>query len=72
MYRTAAYRRTTLAVVTLLGFVAAGALLSPALAVEGASAPTGSLNVPRLQTASTLLDNVVLGTTSGCFAAPIT
>ena len=49
-------RRTALAVVTIVGFVGAGALQSPALAVEGSWRATGSLNVPRLQATATLLD----------------
>lgn len=50
-------RRTALAIVTIVGFVGAGAVQSPALAVEGSWAPTGSLNVPRLQATATLLGN---------------
>ncbi|HET7719210.1 MAG TPA: kelch repeat-containing protein [Acidimicrobiales bacterium] len=49
-------RRAALAIVTIIGFVGAGALQSPALAVEGSWAPTGSLKVPRLQATATLLD----------------
>jgi hypothetical protein len=49
-------RRAALAIVTIVGFVGAGALQSPALAVEGSWRSTGSLNVPRLQATVTLLD----------------
>ena len=50
-------RRAALAIATIVGFVGAGTLQSPALAVEGSWRSTGSLNVPRQQTTSTLLDN---------------
>ncbi len=50
-------RRAALAIVTIVGSVAAGALQTPALAVEGSWRSTGSLNVPRLQATATLLDN---------------
>jgi hypothetical protein len=49
-------RRAALAIVTIVGFVGAGALQGPALAVEGSWRSTGSLNVPRLQATATLLD----------------
>lgn len=52
-----AKRRTALAIVAILGFVGAGALQRPALAVEGSWRSTGSLVVPRQQTTSTLLDD---------------
>lgn len=57
MNGTSVKRRAGLAIVTIVGFVGAGALQSPALAVEGSWAPTGSLDVPRLQATATLLDN---------------
>ena len=49
-------QRGALAILTIVAFVGAGALQSPALAVEGSWRATGSLNVPRLQATATLLD----------------
>jgi hypothetical protein len=53
MKRTSLGRRVALAAVTIV--IGLAAIESPALAVEGSWETTGSLNVPRLQTTSTLL-----------------
>jgi len=50
-------RRAVLAVVSILGFLGAGALQNPVLAVEGSWRATGSLNVPRLQATVTTLNS---------------
>ncbi|MGH9263254.1 MAG: Kelch repeat-containing protein, partial [Acidimicrobiales bacterium] len=58
MVETRAGRRAAVTWATVVAAVTVAlGLPSPALAVEGTWEPTGSLNVPRLQTTATLLDN---------------
>lgn len=49
-------RMGALALVSAIAMVGVGSAVSPALAADGSWSATGSLNVPRLQTTSTLLE----------------